>query len=409
MKSEWKECALSDVIELTIDHRGKTPKKLGGDWSNVSTPYKALSAKNIKTGQVVQPETIRYVDERLYRLWMRDEILPGDILVTSEAPFGQLYLWKTNEKIVLSQRLFGLRVKQEVNPCYVYYYMITPKFQGELHARATGTTVEGLRQPELLKCKLYLPSLVTQRKIAAVLSSLDDKIETNNAICRNLEETLKVVFNERFLQNGDSEFEDEVPLEKLCICVTKGTTPTTLGMPFAPTGINFVKVESITDTHTFDCSKFAYVDEETHLALARSQLAENDIVFTIAGTLGRYALVDSDILPANTNQAVSIIRADSRRVCPEYLYCFFIGDWHHAYYTKRIQQAVQANLSLGTIRSLPIPILQKKTMSQYLSVIVPVVRQIKSLEKENRRLAALRDTLLPRLMSGKLDVSAVNL
>lgn len=331
-----------------------------------------------------------------------------DVLVSNIRPYFKK-IWKATCSGGCSNDVLVFSPHEGVNPTFLYYVLSQDDFFAYATKTAKGTKMPRGDKKAIMDFIVPLIPLAQQRKIAAVLSSLDDKIETNNAICRNMEETLKAVFNERFLQSGDSEFEDEVPLEKLCICVTKGTTPTTLGMPFAPAGINFVKVESITDNHTFDCSKFAYVDEGTHLALARSQLAENDIVFTIAGTLGRYALVDSDILSANTNQAVSIIRADSRRVCPEYLYCFFIGDWHHAYYTKRIQQAVQANLSLGTIRSLPIPILQKKAMSQYLSVIVPVVRQIKSLEKENRRLAALRDTLLPRLMSGELDVRDVNL
>ena len=88
MTSDWKELALGDITELVIDYRGKTPKKLGGDWSE--TGYKALSAKNIKTGRIVQPDTIRYVDEEMYRKWMKEEVQRGDILITSEAPFGQI-------------------------------------------------------------------------------------------------------------------------------------------------------------------------------------------------------------------------------------------------------------------------------------------------------------------------------
>ena len=96
---EWREVRLGDIIDLVIDYRGKTPKKLGGDWS--SSGYRALSAKNIKTGQIVQKESIRYVDESLYKRWMQEEVKRGKILITSEAPFGQIYLWDSDEKIVL--------------------------------------------------------------------------------------------------------------------------------------------------------------------------------------------------------------------------------------------------------------------------------------------------------------------
>ena len=79
MKSEWKECTLGDITSLVIDHRGLTPKKLGGDWAKEG--YRALSAKNVKTGRIVQSESIKYVSEDMYRKWMPEEIEYGDILI----------------------------------------------------------------------------------------------------------------------------------------------------------------------------------------------------------------------------------------------------------------------------------------------------------------------------------------
>ena len=181
---EWKKYSLGEITELVIDYRGKTPKKLGGDWSTKG--YRALSAKNIKTGHIVQPDTIRYVDEDMYKKWMKEEIHRGDIIVTSEAPFGQIYYWDSNEKIVLSQRLFGVRIKKDFDPRFVYYYMTTSAFQSEMDGRATGTTVVGLRQPELMKCELMCPDIETQKKIASLLSSIDKKITANTEITDNL-------------------------------------------------------------------------------------------------------------------------------------------------------------------------------------------------------------------------------
>lgn len=169
---------LGDCITLCIDHRGKTPKKLGGEWSD--SGYRALSAKNIKTGQLVQTDSIRRVDQDLYRRWMTDEVCRGDILVTSEAPFGQIFFWDSDEKIVLSQRLFGLRADSDIcNPKYLFYWMCTQSFQGSMRARATGTTVIGLRQPALLSCEVTLPDIATQRRIASVLDAIDKKIDLN--------------------------------------------------------------------------------------------------------------------------------------------------------------------------------------------------------------------------------------
>ena len=122
----------------------------------------------------------------MYHKWMKDEIQRGDIIITSEAPFGQILYWDSEEKIVLSQRLFGVRVKKEHDSKFVYYYMTTSDFQGEMDGRATGTTVVGLRQSELMKCVVRCPNLDTQKKIASILSSIDEKILINVKINENL-------------------------------------------------------------------------------------------------------------------------------------------------------------------------------------------------------------------------------
>ena len=173
-----KVLRLADCISLCLDHRGKTPKKLGGDWSD--SGYRALSARNIKTGAIVQSDSIRFVDKELYKKWMPEEIQRNDILITSEAPFGQVYLWDSDEKIVLSQRLFGVRANPDVcNPVYLYYWMMSQHFQKEMQSRATGTTVIGLRQPALLACCVRVSDLKTQRAIAHILRLFDSKIKLN--------------------------------------------------------------------------------------------------------------------------------------------------------------------------------------------------------------------------------------
>ena len=181
-----KIITLKDIVELVIDYRGKTPKKLGGKWSEFG--IKALSAKNIKNGEIVRKDSIRYVDEELYYKWMKNEIEKGDILLTSEAPFGEIYYWESDEKIVLSQRIFGIRCNSnKVYPKFIYFYMLSPMFQWELKSRATGTTVKGLRQPELLKCKLNIPDYDNQTKIAKILSNIENKIKVIKKINHNLE------------------------------------------------------------------------------------------------------------------------------------------------------------------------------------------------------------------------------
>ena len=230
-----------------------------------------------------------------------------------------------------------------------------------------------------------------------------------SAINDNLEQQLRTIFRAKFTDNPELKRIEKKPLSELCNVVTKGTTPTTLGKSFVENGINFIKAESILDDHSLDKSKFAFIDEETNTLLKRSVIHAGDVVFTIAGTLGRFALIDDNVLPVNTNQAVAIIRADAKKILPEYIYTCFIGGWHTDYYTKRVQQAVQANLSLTTIKSLPIPVLDKGEMEEYLRLILPIIKAIKGNEAQNEKLAMLRESLLPKLMSGEINVSGIRI
>ena len=162
MRSEFSILPLSKCIDLIIDYRGKTPKKLGGDWSD--TGYRALSAKNVKTDGLAQEDIIRRIDEDLYRKWMKEEVKRGDILLTSEAPLGEVLLWNSDEKIVLSQRLFAIRPNSKLDSTYMYYYMTTKNYQHELESRASGTTVVGIKQTQLVHTIIKYPPLPTQKK-----------------------------------------------------------------------------------------------------------------------------------------------------------------------------------------------------------------------------------------------------
>ena len=229
----------------------------------------------------------------------------------------------------------------------------------------------------------------------------------------NLAETIKAIFKSWFLDiNALDDIElvqsqyglipngwHYVLLGDLCECVTKGTTPTTLGKDFTETGINFIKGESINDDHSFNKALFAHIDDETDELLKRSRIYENDIVFTIAGTLGKFALVDRSVVPANTNQAVAIIRTS--KITPEMLYSYFIGEWQVEFYKKNTQQAVQANLSLGTIKDLPILLPDNEGQARYMRLINPLISVIKTNFTEIERLHDLQNQLLTRLSSSR--------
>jgi type I restriction enzyme S subunit len=138
--------------------------------------------------------------------------------------------------------------------------------------------------------------------------------------------------------------------------VTKGTTPTTLGGRFVEQGISFVKVESLAEDGRILPDNLAHIDAATDALLPRSRLEQDDILFTIAGTIGRAALVPSWLLPANTNQAVAIVRPKRGVIDPRFLFYVLRDEKRVKHAQTRVVQSVQANFSLGELSSLEIPL-----------------------------------------------------
>lgn len=153
----WNTQPLAEVVEEIIDHRGKTPTKLGGEWSE--SGYPAISAKNIKNGRIIKPDAIRFVNEGLYNRWMKVPLTKGDVALTSEAPMGEIYYFASRTDYLLSQRVYGIRAnKNLLSGSYLYFWLQTPYAKSDLAGRATGTTVVGIRQSELRKLAVLCPS-----------------------------------------------------------------------------------------------------------------------------------------------------------------------------------------------------------------------------------------------------------
>jgi len=162
-------------------------------------------------------------------------------------------------------------------------------------------------------------------------------------------------------------------LSEITSVITKGTTPTSVGCSFSKNGINYIKSESITSSRTLDKSKYAFISEETHQKLKRSQIKENDILFSMAGMfLGKTGIVQADDVPANTNQAVAIIR-----IVPEqanYLYVYYYLNQKNivTWINSLSGQSAQPNINLKQIGEIEIPLpdrIIQDTIVEMLSAI----------------------------------------
>ena len=150
-----------------------------------------------------------------------------------------------------------------------------------------------------------------------------------------------------------------VRVDQVSELVTKGTTPTTYGMPFVDNGINFVKAEALNGDSSLDHSRFSFITQETHERLSRSILHENDVLVTIAGAnVGRCAIVHKADLPANANQAVGIIRVLPHKADPRFVYYHFKLPVTRQHCLSIGHQAAQPNVNLANLSAFKISLPQ---------------------------------------------------
>lgn len=191
MGSEWQLRSLEDCMDAIIDYRGKTPKK-----TSFGVPL--ITAKVIKNGAI--SPTSEFIAEADYEAWMRRGMpKPGDVVVTTEAPLGEVAQLDTR-KIALAQRVIALRGKQGfLDNGYLKYLMSSEYVQHQLDGRATGTTVKGIKQSELRKVELRFPPYKEQVAIAHILGTLDNKIEMNRQMNATLEAMAQALFKSWFV------------------------------------------------------------------------------------------------------------------------------------------------------------------------------------------------------------------
>ena len=162
---------------------------------------------------------------------------------------------------------------------------------------------------------------------------------------------------------------EKIRLGDIATTITKGTTPTTIGFPFVDTGINFVKIESIDEAGNFLPDRFAHITDECNRKLGRSILEENDILFSIAGAIGRTAIVPKSILPANTNQALAIIRIPSNAINLQFVLYALQSRAVAEQSEKQKQGVAQLNLSLKNIADIQIPLASSEKQAEIVRIL----------------------------------------
>ncbi|MGU8484854.1 restriction endonuclease subunit S [Clostridium perfringens] len=427
--SDWNIDIMENTLDAIIDYRGKTPKK-------AESGIETLSAKSVKNG-FIDYSSCYYISKETYDKFMvRGYPQKGDILMTTEAPLGCVAKLDKND-IAIAQRLLTLRGKDTIlDNDYLMYYLMSKVGQHQLNIRATGTTVLGIKQTEFRKVPILLPQLEEQKAIAKILSDLDEKVEINNKINKNLEEMAQAIFKQWFV---DFEF----PNEEGKPYKSSGGEMVESELGMIPKGWKVFYMEEFVNTY----NGYSYKGKE----LTKS----NDAMITIKNfdRKGGYKLdglkeisisnkvkehhyIDiNDILIAHTDltqgaeiignpimvyskgkynkliMSMDTVKVTSKKsnINNSLLYYIFKDFRFKSFALKFVNGTTVLHLSKTTIPKYKIALPNDENILLKIGGILnSLTNKISNNIIENERLEKLRDTLLPKLMSGEIRVPLEN-
>jgi len=415
MASEWGLHKLEDCLAALIDYRGKTPHK-------VDSGIPLVTAKIVKAGRIESPT--EFISEDDYTSWMtRGFPAIGDVVMTTEAPLGEVGQIR-ELPVALAQRVVTLRGKEGVlDSSYLLYALQSEGMQARLRDRSTGTTVLGIKQSELRKVAIELPPIEHQREVASALRCLDDRIDLLRQTNTTLEAIAKSLFKSWFVDFDPvrakaegrepegmdaataslfpSEFEESelglIPKEwrvgrlgELCQNIRSQAKPESLDASTPYIGLEHMPRGSIalTDAGTADgltSGKFWYARYDVLFGKLRPY-------FHKVGVASHTGVCSTDIL---------VIRANAQAWFG-YATMQISSDAIIAYATRLSNGAKMPRSSWSDISSYKVVIPPEALAIAFDALVRGFVERIHINIDTSTSLANLSDTLLPRLISGKL-------
>lgn len=197
---DWEQRELLSTIKSIVDFRGRTPKKLGMDWSD--SGYLALSALNVKNGYIDFNEDVHYGNQELYDKWMSGkELYKGQVLFTTEAPMGNVVQVPDDKGYILSQRTIAFNINKDLlTDSFLYVLLGSPKVFKDLSALSSGGTAKGVSQKSLEQLKVCIPKDIDeQSKISEFFINLDQTIAFQQQKLEKLQNIKKAYLNEMFI------------------------------------------------------------------------------------------------------------------------------------------------------------------------------------------------------------------
>lgn len=389
--TEWREKKLGDVA-LFIDYRGKTPRK-------TATGIPLITAKIVKNGTILPPN--EFIASEDYDAWMTRGLPQiGDVVLTTEAPLGEVAQLK-DAHVALAQRIITLRANADVlDNTFLKYFLQSAEGQRRLKMRESGTTVTGIKSSELQEVLIPLPDLETQKRIARILSSLDDKIEVNNRINRNLEEQAKTIFKSWFVDFepfGGKQPDDwkDGTIADLGKVIGGGTPSKARDEYYCQNGIPWITPKDL----SINKSKFISRGQTdiSDAGLNNSSaiiMPKGTVLFSSRAPIGYIAIAKNEV---TTNQGFKSI-VPHPHVGTPFVYMFLKHN------LEKIESVASGStfkeVSGGVMKSISALIPDNKSLSEFTEQCHALFQKQEALEAENTILQETRDTLLPKLMSG---------
>lgn len=360
---------------------------------------------NIKNGRIDFSSPSYTDDEHYQQRIKRATPQGGDIIITREAPMGEVGMIPEGIVCCLGQRMVLLRANPDICDNYYLLYSLQSRYvQHQISwSEGTGTTVSNLRIPHLEQLKIpYLP-LSQQRQVSSVLRCLEEKIKHNRVINDNLEQQAQALFQKLFIENADPEWR-EGTISDLGTVVGGSTPSKSKPEYYTEHGIAWITPKDL----SVNKSKFITHGENdiTELGLKNSSasiMPEGTVLFSSRAPIGYITIAAGEV---TTNQGF-------KSVIPRPA----IGTPFVYYFLKNALPTIEGmasgstfkEVSGSTMKSVPAFIPDDETLAKFTEFCSPIFEQQQMLERQNQSLAALRDSLLPKLMSGEIDASDVSI
>ena len=366
-------------------------------------PVKDLTNENYISTENMLPNKAGITNATTLPTTLKTQIYQkNDILISNIRPYFKK-IWYANTNGGCSNDVLVIRAKYGIDSKFLYYVLADDAFFEYSMVTSKGTKMPRGDKTSIMSYVVPDCDLVTQQCIASILSVLDDKIELNNCINKNLEEQAQAIFTDLFITNANSEWKIGT-ISDLGNVVGGGTPSKKVEEYYTDSGIAWITPKDLSN----DKSKFIIHGETdiTDLGLAKSSatlMPKGTVLFSSRAPIGYIAIADGDV---STNQGFkSIVPFEN------------IGTAYIYYFLKENLSAIEnvasgstfKEVSGSTMKNFSTVIPDSDTLSVFRQFCETLFEQQRALEYENRYIATLRDALLPKLMNGEIDVSKVRI